>query len=202
MKFATIDTETTGLFNFKIPADAPGQPRMASLALITLAAIDAEPVRRNFFIRPDGWSMPAEASAINGLDDEFLHANGVPVAEALDAYVEAVEGGHIVVAFNAQFDTKVLRAELRRAGRDDMFDRTPNICVMRALEPYEARGLCMRNHAFVKLVDACRFFGITNDAAHSALGDADAAHEILLRLHADGLLPDAKVHYAKAGAAA
>ena len=33
MKYAVIDTETSGLFDFSKPAEAEGQPRLASLAI-------------------------------------------------------------------------------------------------------------------------------------------------------------------------
>ncbi|MEY4951800.1 MAG: hypothetical protein RL299_224, partial [Pseudomonadota bacterium] len=34
MGYLVIDTETSGLFDFKKPADDPSQPRLASLAMI------------------------------------------------------------------------------------------------------------------------------------------------------------------------
>ena len=36
MKYVVIDTETSGLFDFSKPADAEGQPRLASLAMVFL----------------------------------------------------------------------------------------------------------------------------------------------------------------------
>jgi DNA polymerase III subunit epsilon len=196
--FLIIDTETTGLFDFKAPADAPGQPRMAQLGLIYLDHVDAEPVKRGIYIKPDGWEMSEGASAVNGLTTEFLAENGVPVAEALDAYESAILEGRTIAAFNAQFDCKVLRAEMRRAGRPDLFEETKNICVMRAATDV-VKVLNPRGHGFKwpKLAEACEFFGITNLAEHDAMGDAEAALAIFQRLYRDGLLPEAAVHYAK-----
>lgn len=195
-KFLVIDTETTGLFDFKQPADAEGQPRLAAVAFILADEAGGELVAMTHYVKPDGWEMPAEAFAINGLSTEFLDANGVPVATVLDEYEALVKAGLIVVAFNAQFDAKVMRAEMRRAGRPDLFEETPNICVMRNLAPYGKEGMPIMR-GFIKLVEACGYFGFAHDGAHDALHDAQAARQILARLIADGRLPDARVHYAK-----
>jgi DNA polymerase-3 subunit epsilon len=114
MKFVVIDTETTGLFDFKQPADAPGQPRMAQFGAIYCDDIEGPPIRTTgIYVKPDGWQVPSEASKVNGLSTEFLHDNGRPVAEALDIYVDAIKSGRIIVAFNAQFDCKVTRPPMR-----------------------------------------------------------------------------------------
>ena len=199
MRYAVIDTETTGLMDFKLPADAEGQPRVAQIGMILIEDIDAPPVVQGFYIKPDGWVMGAEAGAVNGLTDAFLEEHGVPVAEALDAYVAAVEAGYVMVAFNAQFDLKMMRAELRRAGRDDLFDRTPNICVMRAATDIVRQPAKngRSGFKFPKLSEACMHFGIENARQHDALGDAHAALAILRALDAIGALPEAKVHFAK-----
>ncbi len=191
-----FDTETTGLFNFKLPADDPSQPRLASAAFLICDEAGEEIDAHKFYVRLEGWGMPAEAGAINGLTTEFLCEKGIPVCEVLDFYQEHIEAGRIVSAYNAQFDLKMMRSEFRRAGRDDLFERTPNLCLMRNLDPYGADGLCI-NRGFVKLSVACEFFGIVNEDAHDALSDARAARGILARLIRDGRLPEAKVHFAK-----
>lgn len=198
MKFAVIDTETTGLFDFKQPSDAEGQPRMAQFGMLLVDDLEAEPVSFGHYIKPDGWEMPEAAGRVNGLTTEFLCENGIPVCHVLDAYVQAVEEDRAIVAFNAQFDLRVMRAELRRAGRDDLFERTRNICVMRPLTPI--LQLPKRNGAgfkFPNLSEACAHFGIVNERAHDAIGDAMAALEILRHLVANDLLPDARIHYAR-----
>ena len=198
MKFAIIDTETSGLFDFSKPADADGQPRLAHLHMIKIDD-DGEGVRVvDLFVKPDGWEISEAVSAINGLTTEKLAEIGVPISEAIDAYAKAIDEGHIVVAFNAQYDTKVMRGEMRRAEVDDRFDRTPNICIMRALTNIcQIQKKTGKGWKFPKLSEACAHFGIENDAEHSADGDARACRALFNRLRADGALPDAAVHYAK-----
>jgi DNA polymerase III epsilon subunit-like protein len=142
--------------------------------------------------------MSEGASKVNGLTTEHLAENGVPVSEVLDIYTKLVEDGHILVAFNAQYDMKIMRGELRRAERDDLFERTPNICVMRACIDIccipKARG---GGFKFPKLAEACEHFGITNLNAHDAMGDASAALDIFRILRDRGALPEPAVYYAK-----
>ncbi len=202
--WVVFDTETTGLFEFKdkatglpVPADAPGQPRMASFAAIICDAEGREIERVKRFIKPDGWSIDGtDAAGVNGLTDAYLEEKGAPVAEVLDLWAGWIAAGLTVAAFNAQFDQKVMRAELRRAGRPDLFEETRAICLMRGLDPYGKKGLPIMR-GFIKLVAACEWFGIVNEAAHDAMGDAEAARCLLARMIADGCCPEPKVHLAK-----
>lgn len=202
MKYAIIDTETSGLFRFKdangvpVPADDPSQPRLAHLAVILVDENLVEERAVDMYVRPNGWKMEPEAQAVNGLTDEFLAENGADILDVLDQYVRVIDAGYVIVAFNSQFDCKQMRGELRRAGMDDRFHQTPNICVMRAsmsLGVKKAGG----GKGFPKLSDVCAHFGIELQDAHTAGGDARAAMEIFRRLHAMGALPDARVHFAK-----
>lgn len=205
-KYAVIDTEGTGLFKFKdpetgesIPADAPGQPRLASLSMILLDDDLNEVDEVQIYVKPDGWSMPQgpnSAGEVNGLTDEFLEANGTPVGVVLDRYLQALDEGYVMVAYNAQHDMKQMRAELRRANLDDRFHDTPNICVMRA-----AMALGIKKagdgRGFPKLTDCAAHLGLVIDEAHSARGDTRATLALFRHLHAVGALPEARVHLAK-----
>lgn len=197
MKYVVIDTETSGLFDFSKPADADGQPRLAHLAMLFTADGNDNARKEEYFVKPDGWSIAPSVTAINGLTDAILNEKGTPVADALAAYTKAVDDGHTVVAFNAQYDTKIMRGEMRRAGIDDRFDRTPNICVMRALTDVckipKAKG---GGYKFPKLSEACAHFGINQEGAHSAVGDAQACLALFHKAREIGALPAPAVHYA------
>lgn len=204
-KYLIIDTETSGLFDFSKPADADGQPRLAELTGIIYDTALPDPDEAvstlHYYVRPDGWSMTAEAGAVNGLTDAFLMDNGLPVGDVLDIYCNLILGGHVVVAHNAQYDTKVMRGELRRLGRPDLFESTPNICTMRASTDIcripKANG---RGVKFPKLEEAYRHFtGMEIPAVEGskALRDTRACFAVFKFLLNGGHLPDAQVHYAK-----
>lgn len=203
-RYLIIDCETSGLPNFKLPADDPAQPRVATFAAIF---VDADlQIEREYsvLIKPDGWVLEPDAAAVNGLSMDCLTAEGVPISEVLDLYATAIvevppEGGRVIVAHNAQFDCKCLRGELRRAGRDDLFQITRNICTMRALTdvcripPNGGRG----GYKFPKLSEACVHFGFDLLGDHSALNDARACLQLFRKMRELDVVPEAKIHLAK-----
>lgn len=200
MKYLIIDTETSGLFDFSKPADADGQPRLCGLTMIPVDQDTGFEVTDGYtvLIQPSGWTISPEITAINGLTTEKCAAEGVPVREALQAYTSLVLDGHVVVAYNAQFDTKVMRGEFRRAGMDDLFEQTPNICVMRACKSLGVEKAGPKKGGFPKLSDACRhFFGKEPAEQHTSLADATSCLLVFKRLHEAGKLPQPEVHYAK-----
>jgi DNA polymerase III epsilon subunit-like protein len=195
--FAPFDTETSGLPKYSLPADHPDQPHLASFAMI-LCDSEMLPVRTlEYLVKPDGWKMEPQATEANGLTDELLHDEGRPLAEVLDAYVAAIEQGYVVVAYNAQFDCKVMRGELRRAGRDDLFERTKNVCAMRStkgLTVPKANG----KGGFPALSDTYRFlFKEEMPGAHGAYADAVACLRVFKELTRLGLALPPAIHYAK-----
>jgi DNA polymerase-3 subunit epsilon len=196
--WAPIDTETSGLFDFSKPAHADGQPRLACLALIRCTPTWAITQREIMYVYPEGWEMTPEVVAINGLTTEFLKKHGRPISEVLDAYEAAIDEGRAIAAFNAQFDTKVLRGELRRAGRPDRFEATPNICLMR-----KTIGVCKlpkakgNGYKFPKLAEAMRHFKLPFPNQHTAGGDADAVVLLGRALTEIGIHLEPEVHFAK-----
>lgn len=190
--YCIFDTETSGLFDFSQPADAPGQPRLASIAML---AVDDElrlVAATSVLVRPDGREMPAEATSVNGLTQDLLTTHGVPVREVLWRYAEEIGRGAIIVAHNAQYDTKIMRAELRRAGMDDLYGETRTICTMKTLEPMlripKANG---RGWKWPKLSEAVwHCLGRDHANAHGALPDAMAALDLVRWIKREGCMPE------------
>lgn len=192
-----LDTETSGLFDYSKPADAPGQPRAAQIGMIFVNHAFEIEAEHEFLIRPEGWEMEEEATKVTGLTTEHLKANGVPIGEALQLYQSGIAARRVVAGFNVQFDLKIGRAELRRAGFEDNYLQTRNLCLMWATRAMVgARGA----NGAVKiptLKEACAFFDIEQPAAHSALADARSAYQIMLKLVERGALPEPKSPYDK-----
>lgn len=124
--FLFIDTETTGL------PRAGVQPRIVSVAWVIADSAGVERIERALIVRPDGFRIPEEASRIHGITTERARAEGVPLAEALDALAGDV-GTHrptAVVAHNLPFDRPIIDAEYGRLGRPSPLQGLRGICTV------------------------------------------------------------------------
>ena len=184
-------TEGSGIFDFNLSADAPGQPRMAALGLILVTPELEIEETHSFLIRPQGWTFDNESPAakVNGLTHERLMDEGVDLAGALEPYVAAVDRGRVVAGFNVLFDLKQLRAEMRYVGLEDRFMKTKHLCAMQGCRKIvDARTADGRKKA-PKLEEACAFFKIERHGAHTGIGDALDTLQILRHLRDRGEFP-------------
>lgn len=229
--YIVIDTETTGLFRHhnilpdgtKVTArsDEPGQPRMCAYAHVLLDDDFTVEAEYSQLVLPIGWKnkddspmleMPQGAFEVHGLSMAYLTEHGEPVRHALDRYEAAIKAGRTLIGYNQQHDGRQIRAELRHAGRDDLFEQTPNICAMRSINenyrepdlPNGKRGKCKVKKlnglgGFPRLIDAAAHFGIDypEDRRHSALEDARVTAELARELDLRGLLLPAEVHHSR-----
>lgn len=189
--YVIADTEGSGVFDYRKPADAPGQPRMAALALILCRDDLQVEVSHSFLIRPDGWIFDnnSDAAKINGLTHERLMDEGVPAKDALRHYCDVIDARRIVAGYNVLHDLKQLRAELRHVGFPDRFMQTRYLCVMQGCRQIvDARTADGRKKA-PRLEEACTFFGVDRAAPHTAFGDALDALTILQRMRDLGAMP-------------
>lgn len=185
-----VDCETTGLFDYTLPADADGQPRLCQIGMIWLDE-DFSTVREaEYLIKPTDWKLTEKAAAVNGLTQELLENEGVHVGDPLQLYADAIDNRHVIVGFNSPYDVKLLRGELRRARMKDRFMQTRTLCVMRGCSDIVGARTKNGRKKVPSLDEACQFFGIEREPVpHRALGGARAALEILRRLRAMGKMP-------------
>jgi DNA polymerase III epsilon subunit-like protein len=205
MKYLVFDVETSGLPDYAAPADDLCQPRVAEFAGFLLEEVAdtreiiiSEPY--SFLVKPDGWDMHPDATAVNGLTTAFLHEHGRAVGELLHWYTLTIQAGYVAATYNARHDCKMMRGELRRAGMDDLFEQTPNTCLMRACQKRES-GVTKAagKRGWPSLADACRSFGLpVEEGPHRAITGAEAALGVFKALNHRGLIMPGDVHYAKA----
>ena len=108
-----FDTETTGLpIDRRVPAldNEVNWPQLVSLSWSLWK--EGECVKReSHLIKPQGWIIPAESTAIHGITTEIATANGSDLLEALMSFradvVKCFDGGRIV-AHNMEFDKNVV----------------------------------------------------------------------------------------------
>lgn len=179
----TIDTETTGLLRRDLPLTAPEQPHLAALgAMLTDDTTGRVLAMLDVLIQPDGWEMPAEAAAINGLTTDRLRAEGVPIHSALGILALLAFRAGEVVAHHAAFEQSILRITAARA--DDRavafaFESREWRCTSEMGArlfphlPLSAHGKGPRLSTLHTLL-----FGYPHRDAHTALGDVEATHRV------------------------
>lgn len=193
MPLTVIDTATTGLFDFKRPADAPGQPRLARLSMYRDALRSAADLQQSIvveLVKPDGWEMSTDAARASGIRTEDCIRNGLPIDDVLQHYIEVINAGHTIVAYNAAYHCKIMRAELRRAGYPDMIESTKTICLMRAAMQFQipkANG----KKGFPTMTDVTAFFSAQNARQDALTTPLARVVFILDQIERNGALPEA-----------
>ena len=136
--FLTFDTETTGLPKSwrAHPSEVENWPRVVQLAWEFYDLCGRKVLGRCDLIKPVGFAIPRDAQAVHGISTAVATSKGVPIAEALDAFMKPLSVASVVVAHNLNFDASVLGAEFYRTRREDPFPGKPQVCTMVASTRY------------------------------------------------------------------
>ena len=176
LKFLFFDTETTGKCDFRAPPDAPHQPRLVQLAALLTDGQGKEIASLNVIARPEGFTIPAEASAVHGITTEFALENGAPLGHVVAMFCALAEISSAYVCHNAEFDLLVMTGEMLRLTRD--FPSRPACCTMKSMTEV-CRLPGPYGYKWPKLQEAYRHCcGREFDGAHDALADVRACREI------------------------
>ena len=103
-----FDTETTGLpisYNAS-PSDVDNWPRVVQVAWETFDHRGRKTDRHCHIVRPEGFTITKEAVKIHGISTSLAKRAGVPVAQVLRAFTEALSNASVVVAHNFKFVKK------------------------------------------------------------------------------------------------
>ena len=134
-----FDTETSGLPLFKEPSDHPGQPRIIQLTALLCDWKGAKLSSLDTLIYHEGLVLSEEVRNLTGHYDDKLKAGGVPISVAMIAFLALWAKATVAVAHNITFDNRMVRIELKRAGRvaeaDAFKDATKSFCTMNATRP-------------------------------------------------------------------
>lgn len=159
-----LDTETTGL-----DKRTDKIVEIGCVKLLDYVEIDSY----HQYINP-GCSIPAEATAIHGITDEFVKDK--PKFQAIALGFLNFIGNHNIVAHNGFFDLGFLNEELRRA-------KLPKIDNERLIDSLSLARQKFPNQSN-KLDDLCRRYNIDNSKRvyHGALLDAQLLAEVYVEL--------------------
>lgn len=190
-----LDTETTGLPDWRNPSDAPQQPHLVQLALILLSDDFTEHAHVSLVIKPDGWTIPDDVAAIHGITTAEADRIGVPEKLAARLYASMVYTlGARPIGHNVKFDLRIMRIALLRSGYTkgqlDSRELDP-FCTMTAAAPLVNLPPTdkMKAAGFTKpkppsLTECIRhFFGEELDGAHDAMVDVRACLRVYRHLH-------------------
>ncbi|MBP8055172.1 MAG: 3'-5' exonuclease [Chloroflexi bacterium] len=157
-----VDTETTGLGN---------DDEVISVAVVSATGevLFSEMVRPTQRIHP-------KASAVNGITDEMVVA-ALPFAEVYSRLVEVL-AGRLVLAYNAEFDQRMLRQTCERYGLPVI--RAEWECVMDLYAAARTRWSRRNGFVWCKLGEACQSEGVQVDGFHEAYADAQATRLLVL----------------------
>jgi DNA polymerase-3 subunit epsilon len=161
--FAVVDLETTGLY--------PSTDRVVEVGIVHLTPDAAVTGQFCTLINPGRDVGPTHHHGITATD-----VYDAPTFAAAAATIWQLLSGRVLVAHNADFDTRFLEAEFNRCGRT--LPPPPVMCTMR-LASYYLAGLPARS-----LPACCDAAGVTLSQHHNALCDAQAAAGLLARYRA------------------
>jgi len=178
-----FDTETTGLPDWKSPSEADHQPHLVQLAAHVVNTENWKVIQSmDVIIRPDGWEIPEEVSAIHGITTEHAKQVGIPEKLALDMFLE-LWGGRLQVAHNTTFDRRIIRIATKRYSTEEVIN-----CWQEC--GYECTGLLSKpimqmppygryGYKMPKLSEAyLHFTGNELQDAHTAIADVNACLEV------------------------
>lgn len=188
------DTETTGLPDFKARSTDPKQPHLVQLAIVACDEGGTERRATSVIIRPDGWTISPEVTAIHGISHERAMDEGIPEREAAEMFIVAQGLAELRVAHNESFDRRVMRIAMTRAGfaRDfiEAIEARPSYCTCNGATPIvnlpptdKMLAAGIKRPKSAGLGECIKhFFNEDLEGAHDALVDARACARIYFRL--------------------
>jgi DNA polymerase III epsilon subunit-like protein len=188
--YLIFDTETAGLpANYDAPhADVGNWPRLVQLAWKTFDKSGSRTNSKSFVIRPVGYEIPVDAQKIHGISTTIARRNGVPVAQVLEEFMDAINKSEILVAHNLRFDTGILGAEFYRIGSKKPFERIGTVCTMEVATDYCALP-GRRGHKWPKLEELHhKLFGKKVKETHDADADATTCAKCFFELKRLGII--------------
>lgn len=167
---------TNGIHSLDFETTGP-DPTTARIVSATLVEVGPQGVvaHREWLVNP-GVEIPAEATAVHGITNERVQAEGVEpraaVEDVASALAIAFKRGQAVCIFNAAYDLTVLHAEARR--------HRAALAVIGPIVDPMVIDRAMSKRSGKRTLEACaEFYGVKMEGAHTSIGDALCAARVL-----------------------
>lgn len=127
-----FDTETTGLpKNWKAPvSDLNNWPRLVQLAYLIYNENGSLIEKKDYIIKPSGFTIPYESSKVHGITTEKALSLGVSLSSVLTEFISAAKKSNLLIAHNMSFDEKIMGAELFRSKMENIVASSRKMCTM------------------------------------------------------------------------
>lgn len=181
------DEESTGLPVYDKPSNDPCQPRVTQICaeLFDDVTWEVHGVLHTL-IKPDGWKIPSEIAAINGITNLRCEASGLPIKNIMGVFLDMWRRADVRVGHNEGFDARMTRIEIFRCGGSqelaDKWKAGRSFCTKNKASPL------MKIGKTPTLSEAYEFFtGGKLDGAHNAVVDVMACKKVYRALREHGI---------------
>jgi DNA polymerase III subunit epsilon len=190
-----FDTETVGLpRSWKAPVtDLNNWPRLVQIAYLVYDGSGNLVSSKNSIIRPDGFTIPRDASRIHGITTEIASVRGIPLGSVLSDFQMQMGSCSHLVAHNMSFDEKIVGAEFLRCNLPNTIPDKKRICTMEATTDF-CRISGPYGYKWPKLSELhYKLFREDFDEAHNAAVDIQITAKCFWELMKLGVLNRAMV---------
>lgn len=103
-----FDVETSGL----PPKGAEWETNFNLFPNIVSIAWLHGDIEKHFIVKPEGWVIPEEATAIHGITTEYALQHGVPIADVMIEFCDDAIKAPLICAHNIYFDSSMIKANI------------------------------------------------------------------------------------------
>ena len=185
--YLIFDTETTGLpkrWNAPI-TDTDNWPRCIQIAWQLHDGMGNCIESQDYLVQPEGFNIPYDAEKIHGISTELAQEKGIPLAEVLEKFNEALGKTKFVVGQNVKFDLNIMGAEFVRGAVDNPLQELPllDTCTEHTASLCELPGGRYGKFKLPTLTELHEFlFNQPFADAHNATADVEATTRCFLEL--------------------
>lgn len=185
--YLIFDTETTGLpKRWDAPiTDTDNWPRCIQIAWQLHDAMGNCIDSQDYLVQPEGFNIPYDAEKIHGISTELAMEQGVPLAEVLEKFNEALGKTKFVVGQNVKFDLNIMGAEFVRGAVANPLQELPvlDTCTEHTANLCQIPGGRYGKFKLPTLTELHEFlFNEPFAEAHNATADVEATTRCFLEL--------------------
>ncbi len=170
-KLLFYDWETTGKLLKREPLHDPRQPRGVSLAAMLVDETGRNLHTMQNIIRPEGFEIPEDSTAIHGISQAFALEVGLPCRVVLNTFDHMCSHADELIAFNSEFDCSLAMIEHMRLDRAHYMAQEKLRCAMLPWKDVLKLPGNYGDYKWPSLDEVCKAMGIVRDKAHDSLAD-------------------------------